>query len=125
MYGKNLPFIVDHEEPYYQYLGREEMNGKQCFVSISTLHPYQEESRLYISTINDEGYRSIRYIQSICVVILALAMLIPGLIIYFFTNYFTGRVNVLRQEMHKASNQDYELIPTFRGNDDPAAEHGV
>lgn len=118
MYGKKLPLTVDYEEPYYQYLGREEMNGKQCFVSIFTLHPYQAESRLYISTINAEGYKSIRYIQGFCVVILALAMLIPGLIIYFFTNYFTGRVNVLRQEMHKASNQDYELIPTFQGNDE-------
>lgn len=35
-----------------------------------------------------------------------------------FTAYFTGRVNILRQEMHKASNQDYELITTFHGNDE-------
>ena len=117
-YGEELPLKIDHEEPYYQYLGKEDMDGKKCFVSISTLHPYQAESRLYIATINDEGYRSIHYIQSICVAILVLAVLIPGLIIYFFTNYFTGRVNVLRQEMHKASNQDYELIPSFQGNDE-------
>lgn len=117
-YGEELPLNIDHEETYYQYIGREDMNGKECFVSISTLHPYQSESRLYIATINEEGYQSIRYVQGICMAILVLAILIPGLIIYFFTRYFTGRVNVLRQEMHKASNQDYELIPVFQGNDE-------
>lgn len=118
MYGRELPLSVDRSEPYYQYIGREKMDGRQCFVSISTLHPYQSESKLYIATINEQGYQSIRYIWSICVAILVFAVLIPGLIIYFFTNYFTERVGVLRQEMHKASNQDYELIPTFQGNDE-------
>lgn len=38
--------------------------------------------------------------------------------IHIFAGYFTQRVRLLRQEMHKASNQDYELIPSFQGNDE-------
>ena len=55
--------------------------------------------------MNDLGYVSIKRILTICVLILAVAILIPGLIIHFFTEYFTSRVLTLRQAMHQASTE--------------------
>ncbi|MDD6812718.1 MAG: histidine kinase [Lachnospiraceae bacterium] len=117
-YGKEQLLPIDYEEPYYQYMGQARREGNRCFVNISTLHTYQSDSKIYICTVNEQGYKSIQNILYICLAIILVAILIPGIMIYIFTTYFTERVNVLRQEMHKASNQDYELISTFQGNDE-------
>lgn len=118
LYGTRQIVPIDYALPYYQYMGNARVDDVASFVNVTTLHTYQSESKLYICTIDEQGYARIRNIQSICLMIIILAILIPGLVIHYFTNYFTGRVNVLRQEMHKASNQDYELISSFQGNDE-------
>ncbi len=117
-YGEAQMLPIDYEEPYYQYIGNANRRGNLCFVNISTLRTYQSDSKIYICTLNEQGYKSIQHILYICLAIILLAILIPGIMIHIFTTYFTERVNVLRQEMHKASKQDYELIPTFQGNDE-------
>ncbi len=117
-YNQRQLLDIDYSEPYYRYLGQEELNGKKCFVKIFSLHTYQTTSKIYICTINDEGYSNIEYTRNICILIIMLAIIIPGIMIHIFTGYFTKRVNILRQEIHKASNRDYELIASFKGNDE-------
>ncbi len=117
-YGLRQPDMIDYEQPYFQRKGRIRQEGVQCFVNISALHTYQSDSRLYICTLDANGYRNIRNILLLCGAVLLLALTIPLIMIHFFTAYFVERVSVLRQEMHKASNQDYELIPIFQGNDE-------
>lgn len=122
--GKAQPITIDYEESYFQYAGREKVGGKQCFINISTLHAYQSGSKIYICVMDGHGYANIRKVLWVCGLIIVTALLIPGILIYIFTNYFTGRVRLLRQEMHKASNQDYELIPAFQGNDELSEAFG-
>lgn len=117
-YGNALPVFVDYGEPYFQYTGLAEVDGDKCFANVSTFHAYQSDSRVYICTLDGQGYDNIRSILYMCGMVILSALVIPAIMIHFFTNYFTGRVGLLRQEMHKASNQDYELIPTFQGNDE-------
>ena len=117
-YGMAQPEIIDYEKPYFQGSGRIRQDGEPCFINVSALATYQSESRLYISTIDPSGYRNIRNILLLCGAVLLLALVIPAVMIRFFTGYFAERVGVLRQEMHKASNQDYELIPVLQGNDE-------
>lgn len=117
-YGREQLIPIDYTEPYYRYMGNASRNGNRSFVNVSTLHLYQSDSRIYICTFNEQVYKSIQHILYICLAIILLAIVIPGIMIHVFTTYFTDRVNVLRQEMHKASRQDYELIPTFQGNDE-------
>lgn len=117
-YGMEQTVEIDYEEPYLQTRDRIRQDGISCFVNLSALHTYRSESRLYISTIDPDGFRNIQNILWLCVLVLLLALLIPLIMIRFFTGYFADRVDVLRQEMHKASNQDYELIPIFQGNDE-------
>lgn len=117
-YGIGQCVPIAYEEPYFQYKGRIKWTGQQSFVNVSTLHMYQSVSRIYISTFDEEGYKSVKKILYMCLIIIGVSIVIPGIMIHIFTDYFTGRVGLLRQEMHKASNQDYELIPVFQGQDE-------
>ncbi len=117
-YGKAQPWPVDFEEPAFQYTGRTVMDGSTYFINVSTFYMYQSDSRIYVCTLDGQGYTNIKRVLYLCGLIVALTLIIPGIMIHFFTKYFAGRVNVLREEMHKASNQDYELITTFQGRDE-------
>lgn len=73
---------------------------------------------IYICKTDFDGYRKIQNILWIYGAFFLPALMIPAVMIHVFTSYFVERVGVLRKEMHKASNQDYELIPEFQGNDE-------
>lgn len=120
-YGKAQPWTVDFDESSFQYTGRTVADGEKYFINVSTFHMFQSDSRIYVCTLDGQGYANIKRILCLCGLIIAFNLIIPGIMIHFFTRHFAGRVNVLREEMHKASNQDYELIPTFQGNDELSA----
>ena len=117
-YGKEQPVHVDYEKDYFQYMGTHKIEGEKCFVDMSTLRMYQSDSKIYVLTMNDQAYSSIRKIVMICLLIIILAIMIPGFIIHFFTMYFTSRVLTLRQAMHQASNEDYEIVDSVSGQDE-------
>lgn len=123
-YGKAQPLPVDFEEPAYQYTGQTEMDGKKYLIHISTFYMFQSDSRIYVCALDGQGYANIQRILCLCGIIIILNLIIPGIMIHFFTKHFAGRVNVLREEMHKASNQDYELITTFQGSDELSEAFG-
>lgn len=75
-------------------------------------------NNVYICKIDPGGYQDIQNTLWLCGVVFLLALMIPAVMIHFFTGYFVERVGMLRKEMHKASNQNYELIPEFQGNDE-------
>ena len=88
------------------------------FVDVSTLHMYQSDSKVYICTTNDQAYGNIQSIIYTCFVIIAVAIVLPGVIIHFFADYFTNRILSLRQAMHQVSNEDYEIVNSVKGNDE-------
>lgn len=75
-------------------------------------------SNVYICKMDSGGYRNIQNVLWICGAVFLLSLLISAVMIRFFAVCFVERVDVLRKEMHKASNQDYELIQDFQGNDE-------
>lgn len=117
-YGYSQPLAIDYEEDYFSYTGNIQMNGKKYLMDVSTMNLYKSDSKIYITTINMHAYENIWSIIRTCLLILLVALFLPGMLIHFFTDYFTGRVNTLRAEMHKASNADYDIIQTFRGQDE-------
>ena len=117
-YGTHQKVNIDYEEDYYQYVGDLEINGTNCFVDVSTLHMYQSDSKVYICTVNDQAHKNISSILNICLAILAVAVILPAVIIHFFTKYFTSRILTLRQAMHQASNEDYEFASSVQGQDE-------
>lgn len=114
LYGKPQGINIDYTEDYFSYTGDEYVEGKKYLASVSTMHLYKSDSRIYVTTLNLHAYENIRSILWTCVLILGIATILPGIIIHFFTGFFTERINTLREEMHKASTEDYDIIPTFR-----------
>lgn len=117
-YGTVQKIPIDYNESYYQYEGYTEMNGTTCLVEVSTLPMYQSDSKVYICTANDQAYSNIRNILYICFAIILAAVLLPAIVIYFFTRFFTFRIQTLRQAMHQASNEDYEIVNSIQGQDE-------
>ena len=117
-YGEMQVVPINYDENYYQYAGDVVIDGKMNFVDVSTLHMYQSDSKVYICTTNDQAYGNIQSIIYTCFVIIAVAIVLPGVIIHFFADYFTNRILSLRQAMHQVSNEDYEIVNSVKGNDE-------
>lgn len=117
-YGEAPSVYIDCEDDYYHFLGSVWEDAVKMFTSVSSRKLFQSESTIYITTMHESAYSNIQGIILTCLVILLVAVALPALLIHYFTGYFTGRVNVLRKEMKKASNEDYDIIPAFRGDDE-------
>lgn len=117
-YGRPQLIDIDYSENYFQYAGKKKIKNHTCFVKVSTLRLYQSDSRLYICTINDKSYDNIWSIIQTCLIIIMLAIVVPGILIHLFTSYFTRRVSALRHVMHQASNEDYDFKEIVRGDDE-------
>ncbi|MDE6999315.1 MAG: sensor histidine kinase [Lachnospiraceae bacterium] len=117
-YGKPQLIDIDYSENYFQYAGKKKIKDHTCFVGVSTLRLYQSDSRIYICTINDKSYDNIWSIIQTCLIIILLAIVVPGILIHFFTSYFTRRVSTLRHVMHQASNEDYDFKEIVHGDDE-------
>lgn len=118
LYGQPMYLDIDHDDAHFSYADTMMLDGRRSIVNISTLNMYQSESRIYICTLNDDAYNDIHRIVRTCVLIVLAAILLPGVMIFVYTHYFTTRVELLREEMHKASHGDYNITADFRGRDE-------
>ncbi len=117
-YGTEMYLDIDYDNQHFAYEGDMVIDGERYITDIVTLNMYQSKSRLYICTLDKEAYHNIRHITMICLLIVIAALVLPGIMIILYTNYFSERVDALRNEMHKASRGDYNIVPDFRGQDE-------
>lgn len=117
-YGETQNIYIDYTDDYYQYLGPVWEQADKLLANISTLHLYRTNSKIYITTISENSYGDRNVILITCLLIILVALAAPALLIRYFTGYFTGRVNVLRDEMKKASNEEYDIPHYFEGEDE-------
>lgn len=117
-YGNPQKISIDFDEKYFQYVGDIKIDDVTYFVDVSTLHMYQSDSKVYICTMNDQAYSNIKDILHICMLIIIVAILLPGIMIHFFTRYFTSRILTLRHAMHQASTEDYDFEDSIQGQDE-------
>ena len=116
--GIPMPVEIDYNQNYFTFSGDILLDDRSCLTTLSTLNTYQTMSKIYICTINREAHGEIQKIIRLCMVIVGCALLIPWALISFFTHYISARINLLREEMHKASRQDYALVPEIQGQDE-------
>ncbi len=117
-YGRSLNLDIDWEDNYFQSNGTLWLNGRKLFYDISALNMSQTDSNTFIITTSDTAYYEIRRIIITCTFILVAALVLPALLIFIFTGYFANRVKILRHEMNKVSNEEYDIIPEFHGEDE-------
>lgn len=117
-YGEEETIYIDRTNDYYQYTGMVWQGTKKVFTKVSTLRLYQSKSKIYIITMHDEAYSDIQKIILTNLLIVAIAAVLPGILIHYFTKYFTNRVSLLRDQMKKVSSGDYDDDPFFGGEDE-------
>lgn len=116
--GKEQLVDIDYNDKYFQYAGDQVIDEKKCFVQVSTLSLYQSDSRLYISTWSESSHDNIHRIINICAAIIIVALVIPGIVVHFYTQFFTDRVLTLRHVMHQVSNEEYDYKQMVIGKDE-------
>ncbi len=118
LYGTKQPVEIDFSVEPYHYFGVTDFQGVRYMSYVGSLKLYQTDSLLYITTLNDEAYRNTQKILLGSLLIILTALVLPGLMIRYYTSFFTSRVNTLREEMHKASHEEYDLKEVIRGEDE-------
>lgn len=111
----DLLYVVDAADAHYSFDGDMEYSGSKCMTSISILNMTQSRSRLIITTINPVAYTNVREIQTFSSIVIFIALVLPALIMFRFMSAFTKQVVMLRDEMSKVSQGDYELADEFDG----------
>lgn len=117
-YEQPLPVELDTEDAFFRFSGEVEVEGTKYFATVSTLQLNKTNCRLHICTLDNSGFASIRSIRGNWTLLLVLAVMVPGVILFFFADYFARRVMLLRKEMHKARHQEPDMLATFSGNDE-------
>lgn len=120
---KYMPHYSEFKNQTYSYTGPVTINNKECMTSIKTFIPYQSipyqsDNHMYVLVSAKNAYDNINQITILYSVILLFATLVPLGIILFFSNYFSMRIQTLKTAMHQASLGDYNIIDTFRGDDE-------
>lgn len=117
-YGTEAFFPIDFEKKFYEYQGDLYVGKQKSMAKISTLNMYQSDSKIYICSYSTTAKEEINRIILICTLIIVLAIFFPGSMVYYFTNYFARRIDTLRGEIHRASNEEYNLVESIRGEDE-------
>lgn len=120
LYGKEPPYYIDYKDSAFQSVGLYEINGEKYLASVSSFTPYQSDSYIYLCVYSLEAYKSILNIVFFYIVIIIVALVLPGTILYFYIKHFSERVEILRERMHKASKEDYTISLALSGHDELA-----
>lgn len=115
---ETLALPIDYDQKYFTYSGSAFYNEEEALVELSTLIPIQSQDKLYIATVDTEALKDTKQIILICVGTLLFSVFVPLLIVIFYANHFSNRINTLRSEMHKVSKGDYNIVHGFTGNDE-------
>ena len=117
-YGHEQPVDIDFDETYFRFSGKVKADGVTYFATVSTIRLHNTSTKMYICTLDSSGIQAISRIMNTWILLLLFAILVPGIILFVFAGHFANRVNLLREEMHKARLQDYNIISEFSGNDE-------
>lgn len=118
MYGNPQLVEIAYDDQYFQYEGNTLVDGKNYYMEVTTLPLYQSESDIYVCTYNDQSYASINRIIYVCAIIIIVALLVPAIVVYLYTAFFTQRVLTLRHVMHQVSNEEYDYKQMVQGRDE-------
>lgn len=94
----------------------EEFEGVNSLAEVSSLNLKQSGSNLYIATIDKNALWSIVKTLLVAVSTVVVALIVTAVFMIKFSHSFVSQVNTLRDEMHKASNEDYDIIKNFSGS---------
>lgn len=113
-----FPVANISQSQFCQQSGTQNLNDVRCITSLSTLIPYRCDNDIYILTYSDLAYYELIHQTVLYALIVLVAWLIPCLSLYIYTKYFSARIEILRDAMHKASCGNYNIMEAYQGNDE-------
>ena len=115
-----MPEIVGNGIDEYNFMGDMMLDGKLALTCISSFVPYKITSRFFVLTGDYNAHEAIKDIMRGFILALLLVIIVPLFIVILYSRYFTGRVNTLREAMHRASTGNYDIIENISGDDELA-----
>ncbi len=115
-----IDFDNYYDQDFYYYSGVTDFMGVNTLLEISTIRPIKADDSIYVFSNNPDAIPSINNIMLINLLIVIMSVLMPLVVIITYTKQFTNRVNTLKTEMHRVTMGDYDIIDTFKGNDELA-----
>lgn len=116
--GTEMPADIDPNAAFYNVSGSMEIYGKEVLASISTIVPLNTEDKMYILSYDTNALNSIHTMVYSYLFVILFIVLIPCLLFFLYSHYFSARVKTLRKAMYQASRGDYNIIDSFTGNDE-------
>ncbi|BBF45280.1 autolysin sensor kinase [Lachnospiraceae bacterium KM106-2] len=118
LYAQKNPIPQKSITTFYQYTGFISLDKGNYLSSTSTLTLVNTNNMFYVTSVDYSAYKYIQKILLICGLILLIAILVPMPISGIYSSIFSSRINTLEEQMKKASAGDYNIIPTFNGDDE-------
>ncbi len=114
--GELIP--MDYSDEHFTYQGTVKVDGHNAMLNCNTLEPYRSDSVIYITTMDFNSITRFIQILGFMILMLLVALVVPYMILRFFSRYFASRVMTLRSSMHKVSSGEYDIPPSLNGEDE-------
>ena len=116
--GTDMPADIDYNAGFYSSSGAMELFGHKYLASVSTIVPLNTDDKMYILTYNPGAIEDVNAVVRTYILILLATMLIPCLLFFVYSHYFSARVLTLRKAMYQASRGYYDIMDSFTGSDE-------
>lgn len=116
--GKTISYPIDYTKNYSTFSGFDTYRELYTLLELSTFKPIKSDNKIYVLSIDQHANSELKRVLIVAISIVLISVLIPWILISKYTKQFSNRVETLRHEMHRVSNGDYNIIETFRGNDE-------
>lgn len=100
------------------YCGPANVKEESVLTNFSGMTPYETDNQFVIAVSNLTAYDNIQTLYTIYILIILIATLTPLIIMLLFSHRLSARITTLKTAMHQARLGDYNIIDTFRGNDE-------
>lgn len=113
---------IDYGPRYFQSSGLLSYQGQYAFSHISSFIPYKSSDFvMYITSLDFDAPSYIFSFSLLALSLILLAIVLPLVMILFFSRSFSNRVNQLKDVIHSAALGDYDVWHSFRGDDELSA----
>ena len=116
--GTDMPVTIDHDAGFYTASGTMELLGYKYMAAVSTIVPLNTDDKMYILTYNPGALEDVNAVLRTYILIIMATMLIPCLLFFVYSHYFSARVTTLRKAMYQASRGNYDIMDSFTGSDE-------
>lgn len=117
---QHIAFHDYQTTPYFSYTGMDTYDEDKALVEVSALKPVKTSDFIYIFSVDKQAINRLDRLLNTEILIIAFTILIPTIVIGLYTRQLTFRITTLRTEMHRVTAGDYNIIDTFKGNDELA-----